>query len=122
MTKLLIASHEVHATAIRDALNGKFDIHLCTDACKVAAAMKQLQPDAMVLALNMPGRDGISILSEAFAYIPPVTLVLTNFTNDHVINTCAYLGVSCILQIPCHTEYICTCLQDLLECNQGGRI
>lgn len=114
MRKLLIADHSVdRITAMENALQADWEIHSCRDSYPVIDTMRYIQPDAMIINLNIAPKDGLTVLSDAFPELPPVIMALTNFTSPYIEKTAASLGVGYMMLIPCRTEYIKERLNDM---------
>ncbi len=74
MQRLLIAeSSEMMLLALHDALSGEFEIRTCCDGNEALELLDSFRPDAMILDLHLPFRDGFTLLRQA-AWRPPVTI------------------------------------------------
>lgn len=116
MTKLLIAMPtEYSVDALSNLLDEKWEIHTCTDGYATLDAIKYINPEAMILALNMPGKDGLSILKECYPNVPPATLAVSTLINEHIVATAYNLGVKYLHVSPYTNESIKTKLEDMWE-------
>ena len=114
MRKLLIAEHsETLTSALENALQEQWTMHICTDGYAAIDTLQYFTPDAMILDLNLPQKDGLAVLEECFPNLPPVILALTNFVSPYIAQTAASLGVGYMLQIPCPIGQIKTRLTDM---------
>lgn len=101
MQKLLIADHsEPFTLALQEVLRGEFDIQICRDGHTATQLLSSFQPDALILNLMLPGKDGLTVLQTS-AYVPPVILGITNYTNAYIERAAAAAGVGFILISPC---------------------
>ncbi len=120
MKKVLIATHsDIYSTEIKEELEESWEIHICSDAYLVADTVKYLQPEAMVLGLNMPHKDGLAILEECFPNIPPATIAISPLVNDYIAQTCASLGVRYLMPIPYKADEIKHRLEDIYAAIQN---
>lgn len=77
--------------------------------------VNSVQPDAMILELRLPGKNGLQILEEMFPNVPPVVLVLTDYTSPYILQALTSFGVQCILPIPFRTEYVKHLVDDIYD-------
>ena len=121
MPKLLIADQsEIRSNSLKAALEGKWEIHTCIDSYPVIDTMKYINPDAMIINLNIGPQNGLSVLKESFPELPPVILALTNFVSPYVAQTAESLGISMLMQIPCSTIHLQEQLEDLYQAYLEG--
>lgn len=114
MRKLLIAEgNEAFAYALEKTFESEFEIRVCRDGRTVAEEILRFCPDAMILNLTLPFKDGLTILQEA-KELPPVILGTTNFVNDYITLRAMEFGVGYLLLMPC-LDAVRLRLTDLLE-------
>ncbi len=107
MQKLLIAEHaNVLTDRLINMLQGQWDIHICADGYTAADMLRCIRPDAMIIDLNLPQKDGFAVMEECFPVLPPVILALTTFVSPYIERIAESLGVGYILRIPCQIEMI----------------
>ena len=107
MQKLLIAEHaNVLTERLRDMLRGKWEIYTCEDGYTAVDMLRRVQPDAMIIDLNLSQKDGFAVLEECFPMLPPVILGLTTFVSPYIERIAESFGVGYILRIPCDIEVI----------------
>lgn len=100
MLRLLIAENsEIYAAALVDAFCGQFEIRICTDGETALEQLRSFQPDALILNLSLPFKDGLTVLQEA-AQLPPVILVLSLYSNPYVEQAAISLGAGYVLRMP----------------------
>lgn len=120
MQKLLIAEYsEVLAGNLEKALQNEWDVHICHDGYTTIDTLQSLQPDAMVLNLRLPQKDGLAVLAECFPRIPPVTMALSTYISPYVEQTAASLGVGYIMPLPCEISEITDRLADMYKSYQA---
>lgn len=116
MQKLLIAERsDTYTSSLEKALKTEWEVHVCTDSYPVIDTMKYLNPDAMIINLNMAPKDGLAVLQEAYPELPPVVLALSNFISPYILQTAENLGVGCVMRIPCKTDYITDRIKDMYQ-------
>lgn len=94
---------EEFTTALAEALRGSYELRICRDGIEALENIRGFKPDILVLDLMLPGLDGISLLeSVADQGLHPMVLATSRFVNDYVIEAIDRLGVSYIMQKPCH--------------------
>lgn len=113
MQKLLIADpSEPFASALAEALRGEFEIQICQDGAAALECLLSFRPDALILNLMLPHKDGLTVL-QAASYVPPVVLGISSYTNAYIERAAAAAGVGFILICPC-INAVCVRLMDLI--------
>lgn len=116
MQKLLIVEQSAALSdGISAVLQDQWEIHTCTDGYAAIDTIQYLQPDAMILNLMLPQKDGLSVLADCFPRIPSVTMALTTYSSTYVEQAAASLGVKYIMQLPCTADAIKDRLMDIVE-------
>lgn len=116
MGKLLIADHsKSRSTNLSNALRDDWEIHVAVDGYAAIDTMKYLDPDAMIINLNLEKKDGLTVLEECFPNVPPVTLAISTYISPYVAQTAASLGVGYILPIPCTAKAVKERLDDMQQ-------
>ena len=100
MYKLLIAdSSEPYTDALQAVIQKEFDVHICHDGETALEELLEFQPDALVLNLMLPFKDGLTVLQET-AHRPKVILALSPFVNHYIEQVTLDLGVQYIMIMP----------------------
>lgn len=121
MQKLILAHHSnILTNDLKEALQNEWELHICNDSYPVADMLKYLEPDAMIIDLNLRPKNGLTILMENQQRLPPAILATTDFINPYILQAAEALGIGCILRVPCSTTYIMKQLQELVGNAQGG--
>ncbi len=114
MRKLLIAEQsEELVKGLEYKLKDQWNLSICMDGYSTLDTLKYVEPDAMVIDLNLPQKDGLSVLEESFPALPPVVLVLTNYISDYIEQTVSDLGVGYIMRKPYSVDQITHRLTDM---------
>ena len=100
MQRLLIAdSSELFTQALEYSLESDFEICVCCDGDEALEQLNTFRPDAMIIHLNLPFRDGLTVMQEA-AYLPPVIVTLSNIQSTYIDTVCLSLGAGLPLVSP----------------------
>lgn len=114
MRKLLIAeTDEVLTGALVDLLRRSYDITTCADGAVASELLRSLRPDALIMNLMLPVKDGFYILEENQHVLPPVILCISDFSNDYINQTARDLGVQYMIIKPCLPRVIVSRLEHL---------
>lgn len=83
---LIVDDEPASRYGIRKALNPfRFLIQEASDGKQALEKIRQLNPDLMILDVNLPGMDGLSVLSEVKSQSQaPVTIVITAYGSEKV--------------------------------------
>jgi DNA-binding NarL/FixJ family response regulator len=77
------------------------DVTVVGQAGTVAAALQeipQLQPEFVLLDIQLPDGDGISVLKAVKRMTPaPAVVMFTNYTDEYYRQRCAVAGADCFL-------------------------
>lgn len=114
MDKLLIvARSETLRIQLREALGKNYAVTDCGDGATALELLDSVRPDALILDVELPYADGLSVLEEATCQ-PEVVLCLATFATDYTLLRAADLGVKYVLTKPCpiriiakHLDYMC---------------
>ena len=107
MRKLLIVeSDEPLRSALVEQLRRNFDITVCGDGETALELMRTQRPDAMILDLMLPVKDGLCVLEESAEFRPPVVLCLSDFFSPYMFQTLQDLGVNHSLRKPCYPRVV----------------
>ena len=114
MRKLLIAENsEAFRYALEKTFENEFEIRTCQDGEAVLELLSTYRPDAMILNLMLPVKDGLTVLQES-AFLPSAILGVTHFVNDYIVQRAMELGGGFMLITPCLSA-VRARLTDLLE-------
>lgn len=122
MQKLLIAHHsEEFINALNEMLSVRFHVITCTDGLIALELLRSEKPDALILDLLLPRKDGFTLLEDAYPCIPPVILATTGHNSGYVQQTAATKGIGYIMMTPCETRSVVLRLMDLMECTHTSQ-
>lgn len=116
MRKLLIAEpDEALCGALVDLLRRSYDITTCADGGTASDLFRSLRPDAVILNLMLPVKDGFYILEENQDLLPGVILGISDFSNDYMSQTARDLGIHYMVVKPCLPRVIVSRLDHLVK-------
>jgi len=85
--KIVIADdHALFRAGVRTALSDKKDIELIAEAengAQLLDMLKNIEPDVVLLDIQMPVMDGITVLPEIRKLHPGVRIIILSMYNDH---------------------------------------
>lgn len=111
MQKLLIALMSEEMTdALEQVFGNEFELRTCHDGETALELLHDFKPDALVLDLILPFKDGLTLLAES-DHKPGVILMLTHFFPDYAGRRVVELGVQYVL----HTPTVSTVRQQLMS-------
>lgn len=100
MVRLLIAhSSELFAQLLVRRLPGDMQVQVCHDGCQALALLQSFRPDALILDLHLPQKDGLTLLSQSVD-LPRTVLGITGYCSVSVQRAAYALGVSQLLLMP----------------------
>lgn len=100
MVRLLIAhSSELFTDMLARRLQDSMEICVCHDGSKVSELLQSFRPDAMILDLHLPRKDGLSILRQS-GDLPRIILGTTGYCSFYVQQTACLLGVQQLMLMP----------------------
>lgn len=116
MQKLLIAmTSEEARSSLTELLRRRYDITVCGDGATAADLLFDLRPDALIMDLMLPVKDGFFVLEETADCRPPVVICVTDFINDYMTQTARDLQVSYLIRKPCQPRVIVSRLEHLIR-------
>ena len=103
---------------LTDLLRGLRGVELAGDAGDVAAVLRcvrQLQPDALILDLEMPGGSGLDVLRAVRQDLPDLqVLICTNYPYPQYRRECLAAGANYFLDKSAEFDKIPLILRDLM--------
>lgn len=113
---LLILESDTIQKPLTESLS-YYEIHVC-QANEAPDTLAQLQPDALILDLFLPGTDGFTLMEDCQSLLPPVVLLLSVLDSDFVRKKAAQLGASFIIRKPFTINYVVRHLTDMMLIHQ----
>lgn len=100
MLKLLVAEMSQEMTdALEKTLGGEFEMVVCHDGETALEQLYYFKPDALILQLRLPFKDGLTVLQES-AYKPRFILAMTHILPEYAERRAFELGIQYILLTP----------------------
>jgi DNA-binding NtrC family response regulator len=91
----------------RERLQGRYDIDTAVCASDAVQTLERNRPDVLLLDINMPGVDGLTLLSfvrKTHAKLP--VIVITGNTDHRVSQKCLEQGAFAFAPKPLHLDYL----------------
>ena len=118
MLKLLIAdASDVFTDTLAAEFRGEFSLKICHDGEDTLETLLSFRPDALILNLMLPFKDGLTVLQES-AYIPKAILAVTPLLNNYIAGRAAALGIQYIVSLPIENNSLRVRLMDILAAAQ----
>jgi two-component system response regulator (stage 0 sporulation protein A) len=119
LQKLLVVDRTEDFCYIMECVFGsEFDLRCCRDGRTALKELEEFRPDALILSLTLPYKDGFTVLEET-TFLPPAILGITDFLNDYVSRRAMEVGIGYLLLMP-SLETIRRQLHDLLQQAQNN--
>ena len=119
MRKILIAARsEAFASALADKAVQRFETDICYDGVQVQQLAFSCKADLLVLDMELPGRDGISILStlRAGGSNIPVVALTSCPQSTYLSQMAARLKVTCVIVKPCTASAVMRNICEIFAC------
>ena len=100
--KVAIADdHALFRTGVKTTLQGRKDIQMVAEAengMQLMNLLRHIQPDVVLLDIEMPIMDGLTTLPEIKKLYPGIKVIMLSFHNDHsVISKMMEIGANSYL-------------------------
>lgn len=123
MRKLLIAvGDHVLQDALISQMRRSYDITACADGGTAAELIRAIRPEACILELMLPVKDGLCIMEECADVLPQAVVCVCDFCNNYIAQTAIDLGVGFIFRKPCQPRVVAARLAHLLEHVPSGDV
>lgn len=110
---LLVMESEEFGRQVCNDLRQDHEVHLCHNTAD-AETMMVLQPDAMVVQIELPGTDGLTFL-EQLPCRPPVILTMAVEYSPYTAQRLYDLGVGYFVRTPCTLTSVTERLRDMIR-------
>lgn len=101
MAKLLIAVHsDILAGSIARAMPKDWSVSVCHDGIAAEHLLRSQKPEALIIDLRLPCKDGLAVLKDVFPDLPPAILGLTDYDPAYVVNAATSFGAASVIQVP----------------------
>lgn len=115
--RILIADgSETFRTALAEELSGFFLVETCGNGKQTQSAIKDFNPDVLVIDLMIPELDGISLLKSALNQgMQAQILATTRYISDYVAESMSDMGVGYLMVKPCDIHATVERIKDLAQ-------
>ena len=110
---LIVDGDEERRMYLQRELEKRYEVHICARGDQAVERIEALRPDALIIYLSLPYRDGLTVLRQ-LEHRPPAILALTNLARTKILEDAAALGVRDMLLFPCYIKTIIEHLDNLL--------
>lgn len=115
-TLLIADCNEDLRLSLADELRDRFRIRCCRTGREALALLRREVFDVLVLDLNLPELDGLTLLEQlASEGIRPVCLATTRYTSSYIESRLPQLGVSYLILKPCEIAVLAHRVRDLSQ-------
>ena len=124
MIKILIADdHVLFREGMESLLKNHTDFEIAgsaSDGREAVAMARSLQPDLVLMDVNMPNMDGLQALERINAANPDILVVmLTSLATRHVVERCLELGAVNFVRKDTPKEAMAKVLRETIEDHFG---
>lgn len=114
--KLLIAvMSDALSGVLVQKLHNDYILTVCHDGESAYKILREETYDILILDLNLPLLDGITLLKRLDSLRPKMIIAITNLCSDYALQSAKELGVWHILLKPCRTEAIISHISRMVD-------
>ncbi len=114
MRVLAVHTSESFLELVKKRVEPVCQLRCCYDGETALAELDEFQPDALVLHMCLPGKDGLTLLEQT-PYTPPVILAIMDWADEHLALRLQNMGVTGILNTPSVNTLVACLLRQLEE-------
>ena len=117
MGKILIADGtEGFHIQLRAMMSAEHTITCATDGVQAWDLFQRMQPDLIVIDLELPQIDGITLLRWiTSAGFRPAVIVMARFISDYAVDTLMQMKVGYLMRKPCNVQVVAEQIEELLR-------
>ena len=118
-TIMIAARSQSFCCALAEIAKGRFETVVCEDGHQVLKQFSLKKPDAIVLDMELPGMDGISILSafHSNGYTVPVVALTACTQSTYLMQMVVKYKVDCVIAKPCTAAAVLKNICEILACD-----
>ena len=121
MRLLIGEASELFGALLSERLAQDMEVRLSCDGEETLALLQSFRPDAMILNLGLPRKDGLTILRQT-EFVPEVILATAGYLSGSIQQTGYALGVSRMLLMPSVNGVVTALKEMLIEHQNPTRI
>ena len=116
MQKILIAdAAEGFKDHLQRMLSSKYQVACANDGYEAWKMLEQLRPDLLILDVELPGNDGITLLRRMHeAGNIPAVMVVSRTLTDYAVDTLLGMGIGYIMRKPCDVKHVAQRADEIL--------
>lgn len=112
---MIADSAEGFRDQLEKSLNQKHKTICASNGTQVWEIFRQFQPDILVIDLELPEMDGMTLLRRIYAGgFRPAVIVIARLLSDYAVDTLIQMKVSYILRKPCKPQIVAEQVDSLL--------
>jgi len=96
---LIVDASEAYTDALEDILQNEFELLICRDGETGLEMLHTFQPEALIINLMLPFKDGLTVLQES-RHRPRVILAISPFINAYIEQVACDLGIQYLMILP----------------------
>lgn len=105
ISMLIADSTEEFPATLGEILGARYTLHVCSEGNAALELLNSLHPELLILDLNLPGMDGITLLQNAAASgVHPMVLATSTYRSAYVEASLQELGVQYLMMRPCSAK------------------
>lgn len=113
-TMLIADPSEETARLLKEAFCREYQAFTCADGKTLLSQLQTLRPDVLILEFSLPEVDGLQVLRQSQAVLPPVIVATTTDPRDHILYQAVELGVGQVLVRPYTMRAMCEHVRELV--------
>ena len=124
-TVLLADGAEGFSEELRQILSSEYEVLSAQDGSKAMALLKECRPDLLILDLEVPMIDGLTLLQRlTHDDHRPAVLVLARLLSDYTVDALSRMGVGYLMRKPCKAMNVADRAKELLayQAKEDARI
>ena len=106
--------------ALENELNHDFSVVRCFDGITAEELIRCLHPDILLIDLALPLRDGITVLNQCGAQLPPIVLATTAYDGIGIRELLDSGRIDRVFKIPCDVQTIICSISKYAEQTPAG--
>ena len=112
MNKLLLAGlSDSVVSGISSAVCDQWEVLTCDDGAQAIAIMEREHPDALVIDMGLPVKNGFAVFSKQFPDLPSIIIATSAVMTDYVQQRITQWGVDFLCQNVPDASYVADCLR-----------
>lgn len=112
-TLLIAVRSQATACALRQKMEGRWDVYTCSSPAQTQQLLKKLLPDALIVDVRLLWAPAPPHLQRPEP-TPKTVLVLTDLVTDRVLQALQEAGADGVMGIPCRPDAVVSTLEHII--------